>query len=113
MTIRNVQTHRTKMDGNERSICNQVAVWSKKCTGKIEAFLDVGANRSLLQRATHCLRNAHEAVGEKGEQNWIRSIALSLVLGYSWLRHGGVECRRCKRPLINAMCLIPIAFRDC
>jgi hypothetical protein len=71
------------MDWNKWCICYQISIWCKESTREIEAFFDVGADRGLLQRSTHCFSYAHEPVGKQGQQNWVGNIAGSFdrVLG--------------------------------
>jgi hypothetical protein len=68
------------MNGDEGGVGYEVAIWGKKGTRKVEAFLDVGADGGLLERAAHGLCHAHEAVGEEGEENGV---------GAFGGRHGG------------------------
>lgn len=71
--------HRAEMDGNERRIRYEVAVRRKECTAEIEAFLYVGADCRLLQRAPHGLCDAHEAVREQREQNRVCLLCAHVV----------------------------------
>ena len=53
------------MNWNERSIGDEITVRSKQGARKVQAFFDIRADRRLLQRATHCLRNAHKAIRKR------------------------------------------------
>lgn len=64
-TEMDLQAHGTEMYGNERCICDQIAVWSKERTRKVETFLNVGTDRSLLERSPHCLRYAHKSISKE------------------------------------------------
>lgn len=73
------QAHGSQMNGDEWCIRDQVTVRREQCTREIESLLDIGTNRGLLERTTHCLRNTHEAVGEERKKDRVRSIAARLL----------------------------------
>jgi hypothetical protein len=54
--------HGTQMHRDVGGIGDQTPIGSKKGTGKVEAFLDVGGDGGALQDATHLFSDAHEAV---------------------------------------------------
>jgi hypothetical protein len=67
------------MDRNEGRIRDQVSIWSEQSAGEIEALLDIRADSSLLEGSPHCLRDAHEAVGEERQENRIGTFGRRLV----------------------------------
>ena len=64
-------------------IGDEVAIWRKECTREVETLLDVCADCSLLERATHRLRDAHEAVREEREEDGVGRVVFLRLL-----RHG-------------------------
>ena len=57
------------MDGDEGRIGDEVAVGGEEGAGEVEALLDVRADRRLLQRPAHRLRDAHEPVSKERQQD--------------------------------------------
>ena len=60
------------MNWYKRGIGDEIAIRRKECTREVESLFDVRADGCLLQRPTHGLRHAHEAVGEEREEDGVR-----------------------------------------
>lgn len=61
------------MDRDEWGIGYKIAIWREECTREVEPLFDVRTYGRLLQRFTHCLRYAHEAVSKECEEDRIGS----------------------------------------
>jgi hypothetical protein len=80
-----LQAHGTQMDRDERSVGDQIAIGGEECTRKVQALLDVRADRGLLETSAHSLCDAHKTIRKEGQDNRIR-----LVCRDRW-RHGAEE----------------------
>jgi hypothetical protein len=58
---------------NEGCVGHQVPIRREQCAREVQPFLDVRADRGLLQGATHRFSDAHEAIRKESKQNGIGS----------------------------------------
>ena len=57
-------THSTQVNRQVRGIGHQATGGIKDCAGEVQTLLDVGRDRSALQRPAHLFRDRHEQVAE-------------------------------------------------
>mmetsp|Transcript_28908 Transcript_28908/g.94113 ORF Transcript_28908/g.94113 Transcript_28908/m.94113 type:complete len:805 (-) Transcript_28908:45-2459(-) len=64
--------HGAKVHGDVGRVGHQTAVGREERAREVESLLDVDADAGALQRATHLLRDAHEAVREDGQLDGVQ-----------------------------------------
>lgn len=70
------EAHRAQMDRQMGCIGHQTTVGREERTTEVQPFLYVGTDRGLLQGASHCLGDAHEARRKERQEDriWLRFI---------------------------------------